>query len=408
VEDLARNWQLETGLDFLNHGSFGACPSEVLDEQRRLQAEMERQPVTFFVRRLQARLDAARSRLAEFVGADPEGIVFVSSVTIGINAVLRSLQRGCHTVPPDKDRGGASPSKRLERPGRSVSFFAKPVFPDPEEDLAGYLSVIHSHPRFLVERWLEHAARDDVERRLVAGNTPSRMVLRPRGGRADAAGLADALRAEKVVSGVLVREQGRDVVEVAPGAEGVMSGKAFKRGLFSVQAVAQMEAAEILDPQPGETVWDACAAPGGKATQLAELMGDEGRVIATDIQAKRLSRLSDNVARLGFESVTIAAFDVLSEGPPPGKPDAGFDAILLDAPCSNTAVLASRPEARWRLRPETFEHMGEMQQRLLAAVRPHLATGGRLIYSTCSLEPEEGRAHGLAPTRSRLVWRAEA
>ena len=100
----------------------------------------------------------------------------------------------------------------------------------------------------------------------------------------------------------------------------------------------------------------------------------------------------------------IAAFDVLSDETPPGRPPAGFDAILLDAPCSNTAVLASRPEARWRLRPDTFERMAEQQKRLLDAIRPHLAPGGRLVYSTCSLEPEEGRGHGLQPTRSALVW----
>lgn len=334
-----------------------------------------------------------------------ETVALVSGPGRGyVNAVLRSFQRGCHTVPPEQDRGGAHPTKRLERPGRSVSFFSKPVFPDPEIDLAGYLSVIHSHPRFLVERWLEHDPRDVVESRLAAGNVPARMTLRPRAGRADAAKLVDALRYENIVTGVVERELGHAVVEVAPGAEGLLSGPAFKRGLFSVQAAGQMDAAEILDPQPGETIWDACAAPGGKATQMAELMGDEGAVIATDIQTKRLSRVSENVERLGLQSVTIAAFDALSDEVPPGRPEAGFDAILLDAPCSNTAVLASRPEARWRLRPDTFERMAEQQECLLEAVRRHLAPGGRLVYSTCSHEPEEGRGHGLLPTRSALVW----
>jgi 16S rRNA (cytosine967-C5)-methyltransferase len=102
--------------------------------------------------------------------------------------------------------------------------------------------------------------------------------------------------------------------------------------------------------------------------------------------------------------VECAPHDALSGAAPPGRPPQGFDAVLVDAPCSNTAVLARRPEARWRLRPDTFAEMAALQRRLLGAARAHLRPGGRLVYSVCSFEPEEGEAHGLRATRSPLVW----
>jgi len=106
--------------------------------------------------------------------------------------------------------------------------------------------------------------------------------------------------------------------------------------------------------------------------------------------------------------VTIAPHDLLADAPPPGRPAAGFDAILLDAPCSNTAVLARRPEARWRLRPQTFDQLAALQRALLAAAARHLAPHGRLVYSICTHEPEEGEDHGLQFTRSPFVFSANA
>jgi 16S rRNA (cytosine967-C5)-methyltransferase len=209
---------------------------------------------------------------------------------------------------------------------------------------------------------------------------------------------------------VLARGGGpADAVQVAPGAS-PLGGRAFRDGLFSVQDPEQMDAAEILAPRAGEVVWDACAAPGGKAAQLAErlALAGGGRVVATDLREERLARLRENVARLGLQDVQVAQHDALSGAPPPGRPREGFDAILLDAPCSNTAVLARRPEARWRLRAETFAHLAALQRRLLAACAAQLAPHGRVVYSVCTHEPEEGEAHGLLPTRSPFAWTADA
>jgi 16S rRNA (cytosine967-C5)-methyltransferase len=328
-----------------------------------------------------------------------------------VNALLRTVLRESHRVSEAEDRGGASPTKRLHRPGRSVTFFSRAVFPDPEADRIGWLAAVHSHPAFLVERWVARRGEPEAVERMERANRPPPLILRPRAGRTDAEDLGRRLAGEGVAAELLVRAEGADAVLVPPGGERLLNSRSFRQGLFSVQDDQQMDAAEILDPQPGEVVWDACAAPGGKACQLGELLeqregsGGSGRVIATDVSDERLPMLTGNVERLRLRNVEVASFDLLGDQTPPGRPERGFDAILLDVPCSNTAVLGRRPEVRWRLREDTFERMAERQGQMLEAALAHLAPGGRLIYSVCSLEPEETEGHGLGATRSALVWR---
>ena len=334
-----------------------------------------------------------------------------------VNAVLRTMLRESRRVHEDLDRGGASPTKRLHRPGRAVFFFSRAVFPDPERDRLAWLAAIHSHPRFLVERWVGRMGEAAAVARMEADNQTPPLTLRPRAGRIDAAALVERLAHEGLATSLLARDGAPPAVLVAPGAEGLFATRAFQQGLFSVQDVEQLDAAEILAPQEGEIIWDPCAAPGGKATQLAELLevaghdapgGPAGRVVATDGDEQRLVPLRENVARLGLAQVAVGLHDALADAPPPGAPERGFDALLVDAPCSNTAVLGRRPEVRWRLREETFARMADLQRRLLAGAARWLSPGGRLVYSVCSLEPEESSGHGLAPTRSPLVWTATA
>jgi 16S rRNA (cytosine967-C5)-methyltransferase len=136
-----------------------------------------------------------------------------------------------------------------------------------------------------------------------------------------------------------------------------------------------------LNPQPGENILDLCAAPGGKTTYMAQVMGNRGRILAHDTQPARLRRLVENCVRLGVSCVEAA--ETL-----PAVPGL-FDRILVDAPCSNSGVLRRRVDLRWRIRPEELTRLREAQAMLLRRAAVLLKPGGRLVYSTCSLEPEE-------------------
>ncbi|MGI8889489.1 MAG: RsmB/NOP family class I SAM-dependent RNA methyltransferase [Chthoniobacterales bacterium] len=153
-------------------------------------------------------------------------------------------------------------------------------------------------------------------------------------------------------------------------------------------------ACELLSPAPGEMVLDACAAPGGKASYLAETMRNEGTLIATDRDERRLQRAQDNFARLGVLQARTVRCDWRNEISiresrlEPGS----FDKILVDAPCSNTGVMRRRVDVRWRLQPGDFLRMPDQQLTILQAIAPFLRSGGSLVYSTCSLEPEENES----------------
>jgi 16S rRNA (cytosine967-C5)-methyltransferase len=434
---LRRRLTLDCVLD-----AFGRRPLEDLDDDVRAALRLGLYQLLF--------MDGVppHAAVAETVGALRASGASSGAAARGyVNAVLRAVQRGSHRVPEHEDRGGASPRKRLHRPGRCVVFFSRPVFPDPEPEpgtrgaagaRAAWLAAVHSHPPALVERWLAEVGEAAAVARMEAGNAPAPVVLRPRlaraatpataaGARPAAHALAEQLLREGVVTELVPRPGGAtDALAVRSGAGRALGSAAFRDGLFVVQDPAQMDAAEILAPRAGEVVWDACAAPGGKTAQLAELLelaeraaaaaagagADEGvgpgggRIVATDVSPVRLLNVHEAVARLALPRVEVARHGVLAAGVPPGRPERGFDAILIDAPCSNTAVLARRPEARWRFRTETVLVLAAIQRGVLAAAYRHLAPDGRLVYSVCTHEPEEGAGHGLRATRSPFVWTA--
>jgi len=213
-----------------------------------------------------------------------------------------------------------------------------------------------SHPDWLVERWRKRFP--NWEAILEADNAVLPVTIRP-----------NPLRAKGPVE-----------LDGDPAAD-----PRFLAGEYSVQDETSMKAAPLLDPKPGERVLDLCAAPGGKTTHLAELMGGKGSVVAVDLP-DRIGLVAESARRLGLGNVACAAGDgtrVSFREP--------FDAVLLDAPCSNTGVIARRPDVRWRLREKDIAGAALLQRRLLENAARLLKPGGRLVYSTCSLEPEENR-----------------
>ena len=159
----------------------------------------------------------------------------------------------------------------------------------------------------------------------------------------------------------------------------------FAEGAFIVQDPATAGAVELLDVAPGQSVLDFCAAPGGKTAQIAWRLAGTGRLVAQEVNPKRLVRLKENLARLRLSSVE--AMQTIPQSPNPPIPQ--FDRVLVDAPCSNTGVLRRRPDARWRWNADHLKQLVALQAQILDAAAPFVAPGGRLVYSTCSNEPEE-------------------
>lgn len=232
-----------------------------------------------------------------------------------------------------------------------------------------------SHPELLIERWKNQFGESDAHRLCEWNNQPAEVFVR-----------ANAL---KVTTGELLRASEG---ELHPSHPQMLRVKQVPlpwiiQGLCYVQDPSTLISCELLDPRPGEKVLDACAAPGGKTSYLAELMENKGSITACDASARRLARMRENLARLGVENVSIARVDWLGDTPQfdPGN----FDRILVDAPCSNTGVIRRRIDVRWRLDMSEFARMHETQLAMLRTLAPLLKPGGTLVYSTCSVEPEE-------------------
>jgi len=235
-----------------------------------------------------------------------------------------------------------------------------------------------SHPPFLVERWRKRFGVERTVSLLEWNNEPPPIYARVN----ELKTTPDALRSELRRQGVVVRDSPAHplCLEIEPPGP-LERLDAFPAGHFYVQDPSTLLAVDLLDPQPGETVLDACAAPGGKATYIAQKMRNQGRIVAADSSPTRLKIVSENCNRLGATIVSILH--------PPSSILGPFDRILVDAPCSNTGVLRRRVDLRWRIREKEIARLGGMQRSILDDVALLLKPGGRLLYSTCSLEPEE-------------------
>ncbi len=247
-------------------------------------------------------------------------------------------------------------------------------------DTVRHLAVAYSHPEWLVARWLDAFGPNETRRLLAADNEAAPTVVRARlGGR-------DRLLADFAAQGVdaTPARYAPDAVVVDSAAPQLLAGHA--RGDFVVQSEASQLVARLLDPPPGTRVLDACAAPGGKATYLAELAGDGGLVLACDVRPRRASTIAAVARRLGIARLTVAAADARR---PPLAPGTQFDRILVDAPCTGLGTLRAHPEVRWSRTPADVHRLAALQAEILDAVTPHLAHGGALVYATCTISPEE-------------------
>jgi len=254
-------------------------------------------------------------------------------------------------------------------------------WPDKDMDLIHYLSVRYAHPQFLVGRYLQQFGSEETEQILQANNEPPRFTIRVNTLRTEVKSLATTFSE----LGIYV-EPGLYVPEVlylskAPSFE----GDAFQQGLYIVQGEASALCAHFLDPQPGETVVDLCAAPGGKTTHIAELMQNTGVVYAFDINPQRLGLVRQNAQRLRLTSIkTVAASAQEAQ-----NTIQQADRVLLDAPCSGFGVIKHKPDIRLHRSEASIKELAELQRELLVKAADLVKPGGTLVYSVCTTEPEE-------------------
>jgi 16S rRNA (cytosine967-C5)-methyltransferase len=237
----------------------------------------------------------------------------------------------------------------------------------------------YSHPEFLWQKWESRHGGRLAEELCAWNNEPAKIYVR-----------ANRLR---VTPGELIESfPGARVVDVHPDCLEVdrLPLSWISSGVAYVQDPSTLLACDLLDPKPGEVVLDACAAPGGKTGYMAQNMQNQGSLVACDYDKLRLARLEQNLTRLGVSNSTIVLLDWLQQTSA-FKPET-FDAILVDAPCTNTGVIRRRTDVRWRLTPQDFPRMQHLQGRIVKATVQFLKSGGRLVYSTCSIEPEENES----------------
>jgi len=251
----------------------------------------------------------------------------------------------------------------------------------PTGDDAESLAAWGSHPKWIVERWLDRFGVDATRALLLANNRPARLGLRANALR----GTRDQLVAKLIADGIAAEPAAysQDTAWVE-GNHPPLAIAAFRRGDCTAQDESESLVSRLVAPSQHERVLDLCAAPGGKCTHIAELMSDEGEVWALERQAARIGSLHQNIARLGLHSIHVVEGDGRTHSFP-----MPFDRVLVDAPCSGLGVLGRRADARWRKTEHSLLEMPSLQLELLLAAARYARPGCVIVYSVCSFEPEE-------------------
>jgi len=295
-----------------------------------------------------------------------------------VNGLLRRVVRSL-----SEEVSGKCPASPQAVPISPDSYrlLDRPAFEDPDANASGYLAGAYSLPQALAERWLD--ARGTVasvaELAMHACTRPP-VILRVNRLKASVDDTVSALVAE----GLTARRHVNGLSVVVEGRMELSRLSAFANGWIQVQDPTASGVSLTARPKAGMKVLDFCAAPGTKTTHLAELMDNRGEIVAVDVSRKKLARIDSNCARMGISIVTTMLAEHAGSLAP-----ASFDLALVDVPCSNTGVLARRPEAKWRFDERKLSKLTGDQLLLVVSAARLVKPGGRLIYSTCSIEPEE-------------------
>jgi len=235
----------------------------------------------------------------------------------------------------------------------------------------------------MLERWLKRYGWENTVKLCEYNNAPADLWIR-----------VNTLKCTRQELAIKLRAEGCDVSFSLLVPEGILLKSApplgtlasFRQGLFTVQDESSMLVAHVVNPQPKQTVLDVCAGPGGKTTHLAQLMKNQGEILACDVHRHRIRLIKENAERLGIDIVETKLLDATRIAQ---ELQRQFPLVLIDAPCSGLGVLRRRPDSRWHKQPEELQQLAELQTQILGSVYELLAPGGRIIYSTCTIEPEE-------------------
>ena len=248
-------------------------------------------------------------------------------------------------------------------------------------ELPPHSPIALSHPDWLADLWRTVLGDEEAVALMARDNEPAESAVR-----------ANTLRATREEVRAALLERGVEATPstglpeglVVEGAFDAHGSDLFERGLLMPQSRGSMLVARVLGPQPGERVLDMCAAPGAKATHIAALMEAHGALVAVEVSEARARELRDTSLRMGAGIIEVSQADAREP-----IAAAGFDRVLLDAPCSDLGTLQSRPDARWRKGPETVAELAAVQRELLEAAALQVRRGGVLVYSTCTISPDE-------------------
>lgn len=256
-------------------------------------------------------------------------------------------------------------------------------WPDFNKSPVDFISLKHSHPRWMVEMWMKELGLEETEKLCRANNLRPKLSLRVNTLKTSPEKLISLLKKRKLkvirsklVPEALIIEEGRSVLNLSE----------FKQGLFTVQDESSILVSRVVAPQAGETILDVCAAPGGKTTHLAQLMGNQGLIVAVDAHAQRLRLLRRTCKQVGVEIVATVEADGTLLGEVIKEP---MDGVLVDAPCSGLGVLARRPDSRWRKNIGQIKELSRLQARLLESAAGFVKPGGVLVYSVCTISRRE-------------------
>lgn len=255
--------------------------------------------------------------------------------------------------------------------------------PAPARDPLRRLAIEWSHPQWLVERWADEFGVDALPALLAAHNASGEITLRANRQRTTPAALITALAADEIPA--RPARFAADAVVLDAHAARVRSLPAYREGMCTFQGEASQLVVDLLDPQPGERILDACAAPGGKTTAIAERVGRSGHVVAVDVRASGARRVQSAAARLRLGVDVLVASETAATLPLSTQ----FDRVLVDAPCSGLGTLRRHPEVRWRRTLSDVTALAAVQSAILARVAPLVRPHGTLVYAVCTRTHEE-------------------